>query len=129
MSGPERLKLIYDGECSLCSRFCNWVRKADKQGKIEIFTLNEFRKAGIGPDQSYSTEELPDSILLIKENQWLFASDAIIQLGLVLGGIYKVFGAGLVIPKMIRDFLYQLVAKNRYRWFNKKQHCEIKDQS
>ena len=66
-----------------------------------------------------------NSIVYIKDEKYFLKSSAILYTLRDLGGVWKFFFILIVIPKFIRDFLYNLIAKSRYRIFGKKESCMI----
>ena len=75
-------------------------------------------------ENQLNSEEF-DSIILIDGNQFYTSSDAALRIGKELKGIYKISSFLLWIPKFIRDGVYRIVSKNRYRWFGKQNTCWI----
>ncbi len=77
--------------------------------------------------QSHNITEVPTTIYVITpENVLLQESTAIIHLGFLLGGWWKFLSAlARVVPRPLRDVIYRLIARNRYRWFGKKESCRI----
>jgi predicted DCC family thiol-disulfide oxidoreductase YuxK len=72
-----------------------------------------------------SITQLPDSVIVIKNNQVYIESDAVLEVLKQLSGPMKMLLIGYCIPKGIRNRLYRWVAKNRYRWFGKTDTCSL----
>jgi predicted DCC family thiol-disulfide oxidoreductase YuxK len=70
-----------------------------------------------------------DSVILIKSNQVYFESDAALKIAGMLHFPWKTGVIFRIIPKKIRDNIYRWIAKNRYRWFGKRDICRIPDPS
>jgi predicted DCC family thiol-disulfide oxidoreductase YuxK len=66
-------------------------------------------------------------VVFIENNQIYKKSDAVIKIASNLDGIYKYLKCIKIIPKFIRDYLYDLIAKNRYKLFGKRESCMIPD--
>lgn len=66
-----------------------------------------------------------DSIILIKSNKVFIKSDAVLEIIKDLPIGWRVFRIGIILPKVIRDWLYDLIAKHRYRIFGKKDECPM----
>ena len=66
-----------------------------------------------------------DSILLIEKNTLFTKSTAVLKIAKQLSGLYKLGYAFIIIPPFIRDTIYDFIAKNRYKWFGKKESCMI----
>jgi predicted DCC family thiol-disulfide oxidoreductase YuxK len=66
-----------------------------------------------------------DSVILIQNQRAYYKSTAAIYIAQQCSGFWKILGICIVVPKFIRDFIYNIVAKNRYKWFGKKEVCWI----
>jgi predicted DCC family thiol-disulfide oxidoreductase YuxK len=70
-----------------------------------------------------------DSIILIENNKVYYRSYAALRIARKLKGGWKLFYAAVIIPPFIRNFFYNFVARNRYRWFGKRDFCFVPDQA
>ncbi|MEL6275149.1 MAG: DCC1-like thiol-disulfide oxidoreductase family protein, partial [Bacteroidota bacterium] len=64
-----------------------------------------------------------DSIVLFTDDQVHLKSTAALKIGAKLGGLYKISSLLLFIPRVIRDGVYDFIARNRYRWFGRQEAC------
>ena len=119
--------ILYDGVCALCNRLNQFLLKRDIHDRFRFASLqSEFatkvlRRHGADPDDL-------DTVYVIEDyetpNERLLArSDAILHVVRELGGFWKIAGWGKILPRPIRDALYKLVARNRYRVFGKYDTC------
>jgi len=69
--------------------------------------------------------KISDTIILIQDNKLFVKSDAVLYIAKLLGYTWKFFYFLKFVPKFIRDWIYELIAKNRYQWFGKKSACMI----
>lgn len=129
MELPKGKKLIlFDGVCNLCNRSVQLVLKRDTQDVFRFAPLQsewgEKLLAARGIDPSHT-----DSIVLIDPGvAYYIKSDAALEIARDLKGYRALpFLFGWV-PRILRDWVYDLVARNRYRWFGKKEHCMIPTQ-
>lgn len=109
----DKYILLYDGECGFCNYWVNWVMRNDKKGDIHFASLQ-----GDFVQNFLSKNNLPldkfNTLYLIHPNGKTYKkSDAILKIGSLLKAWYKWFGIFKIIPKVIRDKIYDLVAKNR----------------
>ncbi|MBK7212580.1 MAG: DUF393 domain-containing protein [Bacteroidales bacterium] len=106
--------ILIDGDCLMCSRTAAYIGRIDKKKKLRILlrsTAHEDIKL-----EDYPLEILfADSVAFIRGNSAWVKSDAIIQLGLELGGLWKLSIILKLIPKVIRDYIYDMIAANRHR--------------
>jgi len=118
---PEPI-LFFDGVCNLCNRFIDAVVSRDKTGRVKIASLQGETAARLVPDLA----ENFDSFVFYSNGTRLLRSEAVLATWKLLPGIWPAFAsvAG-VLPVGFRDRVYALVAKNRYRWFGKKDSCRL----
>lgn len=116
--------IFFDGVCNLCNSSVNYFIKRDKKNILKFASLQSDAAKQILLQFGVEKVDLK-SIIVLNNNKLYLESSAIIEILKQLGGIYKIFTIFWIIPKPIRDFLYQIIAKNRYRWFGKKESCMI----
>lgn len=116
----ERI-ILFDGECNLCNSSVQFILKRDPneefkftslQGKIGQDLLN---RHGLGMDVN--------SFILLEDEKLYLKSDAALHVCRQLNGLWKLFTIFLVVPRFVRDFVYDIVAANRYRWFGRNESC------
>ena len=118
--------LFFDGECGFCQRSVRWVYEYDEKGLIEFAPL----QGGIAEKyelKGYSEKGGGSMVMMREEDGEIFTKgDALIELGKSLGGVFWVLAVGFsIFPKCVRNWLYDLVAKNRY---NLAGSCELPDE-
>jgi predicted DCC family thiol-disulfide oxidoreductase YuxK len=120
--------IFFDGVCNLCDATVHWVIKHDKKNVFRFASLqSDFAKKTL---QDYTTKKpIPDSLVLLENNKIYVKSDAALRIVKKLSGIYSLLYAFIVLPRFVRDLIYDLVAKNRYKWFGKKENCLIPEAS
>lgn len=105
--------ILIDGDCLMCSRTAAYISRIDKNRKIRILaksTANETMKLGEYPLEILFT----DSVVFIRSKSAWVKSDALIQIGVELGGLWKLSLLLRLVPKVIRNYLYDLIAANRH---------------
>ena len=117
--------ILFDGICNLCNNSVLFVIKRDKKDLFRYASLQSeigqqrVRERGIDTSQV-------DSIILIEPGVAYFTkSDAALEIAQDLGGLWKLSSVFNWIPKSIRDVVYDFVARNRYKWFGKKEACMV----
>jgi predicted DCC family thiol-disulfide oxidoreductase YuxK len=113
--------VFYDGVCILCNGFVQFIVNADQKGKINFATLQSATAQKM-IDGNYTQNEL-DTVVLLKDAQVYTKSTAVIEILKSLGGLYAMSGLLYIFPLSLRDFIYDIVASNRYKWFGKKETC------
>ena len=114
--------VFFDGVCNLCQGSVRYLIKHDKKGVLKFASL----QGNYGKDFVNETEiQSMQSILFFDGNMLYKKSTAVLKLSRLLGGWHQVLLLGYILPRFFRDWLYNIVAKNRYRWFGKKDQCML----
>jgi predicted DCC family thiol-disulfide oxidoreductase YuxK len=116
--------LLFDGECNLCNSTVNFILEKDKKGKIKFASLQSETGKQLSRESSVTTSNL-SSVVLIHNKQVFTKSDVVLQVSIILGGVWKLLALTRVIPRPIRNWIYDLIAKNRYKWFGKTNQCKL----
>jgi predicted DCC family thiol-disulfide oxidoreductase YuxK len=114
---------LFDGVCNFCDRSVQFVMKRDPEAKFTFASLQS--GAGERVKEYYKIDPSLDSMILVEEGTYYTKSTAALKICKNLKGLWKVFSVLLVIPKPIRDFFYNIVARNRYKWFGKRESCKL----
>ncbi len=121
---PWPRALVFDGHCHVCS---GWARFLARHPSEPPFTLLAMQSPtgkhllaahGIDPDD-------PATFLVLDGGRALTESDAAIHVVAVLGGIYRTILLARLVPRAWRDRAYRLLARNRYRWFGRRDTCYV----
>ena len=114
--------IFFDGVCNLCNHFIRWVTVHDRTGIYHFASLQgETAKRILGPQ---AIDPMTWSIVLVEEGNTFRKSEAVLKILRGLGGMGKLMASGLSwIPSGFSDHVYDFIAKNRYRWFGKKESC------
>ena len=118
--------IFYDGHCNLCNGFVNAIIKLDKKSIFLFAPLNGNHAKNLLKKNNIKNTTV-DSVILFNNNSISYKSKAVIEILISLGGVYRVLVITKVIPRAILDWLYGIVAKNRYSWFGKQDHCMVPD--
>ena len=115
--------LLFDGYCNLCVSSVQFVLRNERKKVLYFASLQSNYGNKIKIDQKIP--ENIDSLILFESNKVYYYSDAIIKLCGYLGGLWTLVKFGYIFPRFIRDNIYKFVARNRYRFFGKRQICWI----
>lgn len=116
--------ILFDGVCNLCNSSVQFILLHDERAYFQFASLQSAFASEILTRHGLKTSNF-DSIVLIKNNQVYQRSDAALLIAKQLSGAWKILCIFLIIPRFIRDAVYNFVAKNRYRWFGKKSECML----
>ncbi len=119
--------IIFDGVCNLCNGFVNFIIRRDKDAKLKFLPLQSDNADDWLRNKHVDRELIRDASTVIFFNQGEVAvkSDAVLKIATFLPFPWRMVRVFRVLPKSIRDKLYDFVAANRYKWFGKKQQCMI----
>jgi len=116
--------VIFDGVCNFCNSTVNFIIQHDMDG-VFCFTPMQSVFAKELAGQYYINNVGIDTLLLIKNNTVYTRSDAAIEIANNLSGYWYLLNVFKVVPRPVRDFLYKLLAKNRYALFGKSDNCIV----
>lgn len=123
---PKGKKIIlFDGDCNLCDAAVQYIIKYDKSDVFRFVSLQSelgqrlLKHIGIQSDKM-------DSIVLYEPGiAYYYKSSAALEIAKNLQGIFTLATLFRLLPSGIRDLLYDYVAKNRYKWYGKKESCSV----
>jgi predicted DCC family thiol-disulfide oxidoreductase YuxK len=121
--------VLYDGVCGLCNHLVQFLLKRDKHDRFRFASLQSEFAQSLMKRHGLDPHDL-DTVYLVKDHgcadeNLLARSDAILYMLTQLGGIWSLAGAGRVLPRVFRDAVYKIVARNRYRVFGKHESCML----
>ncbi|HKS73728.1 MAG TPA: DCC1-like thiol-disulfide oxidoreductase family protein [Terriglobales bacterium] len=132
MPGDSNPILLYDGVCGLCNRFVQFILKRDKADQFRFAALQSEFARKILERHGVSALDL-DTVYLVKDYEQpqellLSRSDAAIAVGRGLGGWWRVWASVFrIMPRVIRNWGYNAVARSRYQIFGKYDACPLPD--
>jgi len=123
---PKGKKIVlFDGVCNLCNSAVTLIIKHDKNDIFRFAPLQSTTGKQLAAEHKIALDTI-DSILLIDPNiGYDHKSTAALKIAKHLSGGYPLLAIFLILPKAFRDVVYDFIARNRYRWFGKKESCMI----
>ena len=120
--------VFFDGECGICNFWVQWILERDKKNLFMFASLqSEFGQKFL--DERGLDKETFNTLYLWKpDHYYLIKSKAVLQIAQLLGGIYQVSILGKIFPVSVKDFMYDLVAKNRMKIANQKCYLPTAEQ-
>ena len=120
----QRSVVLFDGVCNLCSGAVQFIIKRDTKGVFKFAPLqSSFGQQQL--DQFQLDKKLLHSIILVRDGQFLQQSDAALEIVKNLKGAWTMLYIFKILPRFLRDGIYNFIATNRYRLFGKKDECWI----
>ena len=121
--------LLYDGVCGFCNKTVQMILERDPAGTMRFAALqSDYGRAVV---ERHTSLRGVDSVVFVENanggdlERVFVRSDAALKVVAYLGGFWKIFLAAYVIPKPLRDYFYDLFARNRYRVFGKYDTCML----
>lgn len=115
--------ILFDGVCNFCNASVQFIIKRDPRATFKFASLQS--EIGNKLQQTYNIPENEDSLILIENDTFYIKSTAALRISKQLSYAWKLFYLFIIVPKPIRDWCYNLLAKNRYRIFGKTDICMI----
>jgi len=115
--------VLFDGVCNLCNRSVDFIIRHEKSHKLQFASLQS--DVGKSIVNKSGLDEIPDSVMLYVDGKLLVRSDAALAISTYLKRPYVYGIIFKYVPNILRDSVYNLIAKNRYRWFGKKETCRV----
>ena len=113
--------ILFDGVCVLCSRGCGFVSKRDRRGYFRFVPMQLAEGRPLAEQLSINPDR-PDSFAFVANGQAYVKSEAVLRIARELPR-WQWTWLFHFIPRVIRDEIYDLVARNRYRWFGRRDTC------
>lgn len=111
--------ILFDGDCNFCDASVQFIIKRDPTAHFHFTSLQS--EKGRQLKKQYGISEEEDSVVLIEKNKVHTKSSAALHIAKKLDGLWHLLFLFICIPRPIRDFFYKYIAKNRYKWFGKKE--------
>ncbi|MDG1980856.1 MAG: DCC1-like thiol-disulfide oxidoreductase family protein [Flavobacteriaceae bacterium] len=123
---PENKKLIlFDGVCNLCNEAVLKIIKQDKKDIFLFTALQSNTGKNVINELGIDTSKIDSIVLYIPGEDYFIKSEAAFKIANEFYGIWKLIQVFRIFPVFFNDFFYDFIARNRYRWFGKKEECMI----
>lgn len=123
---PETVRegpvLLFDGVCNLCNGFVQWVIERDPAGEFSFAALQSDAGQTLLERHDLPTADF-DTVVLVEGDDYFTKSTAALRVARRLGLPYSLLYAFVVVPRFLRDRVYDLVAEHRYRVFGRRDSC------
>jgi predicted DCC family thiol-disulfide oxidoreductase YuxK len=117
--------VLFDGVCNFCNDSVRFIMKRDKNDLYRYASLQSDLGRRLTSERGINTDEI-DSIILIQPGEaYYIKSDAALNIAKNMSGLYPLLGIFLYLPHGFRNFFYDYIARNRYKWFGKKEECPM----
>ena len=120
--------ILFDGHCALCTRSVRFILERDRAARFRFASLSSDAAARecarVGVHIPIATA--PDSVIVIADGRASEQSDALLVIVARLPPPWPIFVAFRLVPRVLRDWIYRLVARNRDRWFGRSDVCMLR---
>ncbi len=123
--GVERPVVYFDGICNLCDRSVKFIIRNDKKREFLFAPLQSSAGSKVLGKLGFNSKNEPNSVILEFKGKYYFRSAAALNILRLLGGIKSFAYVLIIVPPFIRDFFYNIISRNRYKWFGKSDACMI----
>lgn len=118
--------VFFDGYCNLCNGAIDWLMRHDGKKVLRYASLQgETAKKMLPPMPAASDPTAFDTVIYFRDGRLFERSSAALMVLWDLGGAWKIAYPLIFIPRFLRDIVYNFVAKNRYRFFGKRESCRL----
>jgi len=125
MSAPFST-ILFDGHCNLCSGTVQFILKHDRKAKFCFASLQSENGKALLQKHQLPTDSF-GTFVLVENNTVFTKSTAALRIVKSLSGMWPLLYVAIIIPRFLRDAIYALIARNRYKWFGKRDICWMPD--
>ena len=123
MTGAHPI-VVFDGDCVLCSANARFILRRDRRRRFRLATMQG--QAGAALMARFGIDPLdPETFILVEGERVRRNSDAALAIAEGLGWPWRALGVLRIVSRPVRDAVYRLVARNRYRWFGRRERCFV----
>lgn len=116
--------ILFDGVCNLCDSAVQFIIRRDKKNTFLFASLQSEMGQRILAQYNFPGDEL-NSFILVENNKAYTRSTGALKVVKKLKGLWPLLYGFMIVPKFIRNWVYNWVGRNRYKWFGKKEECMI----
>ena len=124
-TGANHAIVLFDGVCNLCDASVRFIIARDRHDQFRFAALQSAKGRSIAAEFGISGDL--GTFFLIEGGRAFERSDAWLRILRHLDGLWSALSAFIIVPRPIRDWFYDFVGRNRYRWFGKKDYCPTPD--
>lgn len=116
--------ILFDGVCNLCAWSVQFIIRRDPRGRFRFAALQSPAGRRLLAERGADMRGL-DSVVLVEGSRWYARSDAALRIARHLRGGWPLLALLRVVPRPLRDWAYDVIARNRYRWFGRQEACML----
>lgn len=117
--------VLFDGHCNFCSGVVDFLVARDRRGAIRFAALQSPAGRRLLAEHGIAMPDEPDTMVLVQGKRALLRSSAALAVARHLRFPWPLAAIGFLVPRALRDAVYGIVARNRYRWFGRSERCRV----
>ena len=121
----DKLVVLFDGVCNFCNDSVQRIIKNDAKDRFRFASLQSDIGQKLTSERGIDTSQVDSIILIDPGNAYYIKSTAALKIAEKMNGLYPILQIFLILPESLRDLVYDYIAKNRYKWFGKREECKI----
>jgi predicted DCC family thiol-disulfide oxidoreductase YuxK len=116
--------IVFDGLCKFCNGWVGFVLRRDMKRRFRFATAQSVAGGALMAEHGLSASDL-STVLFVQDGKGFVKSTAGLRILMTLGGVWRVAGALLIVPRFIRDGVYMFIARNRFRIAGRHETCPL----
>jgi predicted DCC family thiol-disulfide oxidoreductase YuxK len=117
--------VLFDGVCNLCDAAVRFVIDHDPEARFRLAPLQSQAAAALLAEHGHAGQAAPEAICLVEGGRLWEGSDAALRIARRLRGPWRFAGTLLALPRPLREPIYRAIARNRFRWFGRREACRV----
>lgn len=120
---PDNNRIVfYDGDCALCSKAVIFLLKVDQKKRLKFAPLSGVTSKSFLIDKAATQQP---SLVFLRNRILYYRSTAVLKIAQDLPLPWNLLGIFFLIPSFLRNYIYNIIGKNRYKWFGKNKVCML----
>lgn len=116
--------ILFDGVCNLCNAAVNFIIDRDPESAFRFAPLQSDIGQALTEQCGIASDKI-ETMVLIEDGRCFVRSTAALRIARRLSGVWPMLSVLLVVPSPLRDAVYRVIARNRYRWFGQRDACRL----
>lgn len=123
-AAPAEHLLLFDGVCNLCNGLVQFIARRDRRNRFRFIPLQSDEGMRLLAAHGQDPGSAP-TLVYLRKGHLHARSEAVLYVARDLGGGWQLAFAGMAVPRILRDALYNRVARHRYHWFGHRESCTV----